>query len=302
VRTRYGLLSASYPARALQSARRRLRRIERGPAERSYDRFFFQLGIGGSGTQWCSTVLTTGRSYCFHNSSLALNTAEKREMTHFRLLADPRLLDPAWRREVVQSGRLSEMLEVMADRREPRVGTADEFAGFFADALYELHPRWRFLFVVRDGVKSVARWLRATPWPHYQAIDHLWVPGWDELPLFERACHRWRDRNRQLADRLAGLPEANARTTTLEALTTDLSELRSAWEWLEIPDWDRYERRNAELQGTAISKHQESRTIKHSREIWSNWTPEERQTFVRICAEDMERYGFPIPGPVRAAG
>jgi hypothetical protein len=41
--------------------------------------------------------------------------------------------------------------------------------------------------------------------------------------------------------------------------------------------------------------------LKDAKEIWSGWTREERETFIRICGEDMELYGFPIPGAVRAA-
>jgi hypothetical protein len=143
--------------------------------------------------------------------------------------------------------------------------------------------------------------VRTWPWPSYQAVDHVWVPGWDALSPFEHACHRWRDRNRQIRDRLAVLPESNARILTLESLTGDLDVLRSAWDWLGIPDWHRHASRNAELQRTPVSKHPESRVLKDAKEIWSGWTREERETFIRICGEDMELYGFPIPGAVRAA-
>jgi hypothetical protein len=283
-----------------RSIRLRARRIRRGPASRSYDRFFFVLGIGGSGTQWCAHTFTTEQSYCLHDPSFALNTGGKRERTHYRLLADPNQLDPAWRRRVVMDGAFQPMFERMADRPEPRVGGSDEFVGWFADALHELHPSWRFAFVVRDGIKSTARWVRTWPWPTYQEFDHVWVPGWEGLSPFERACYRWRDRNRRIRERLEAIPQSNFRVVTLERLTSDLDELRSLWEWLGLPAWEDYAERNASLQGTAISKHPESRVLKDAAVIWSAWTPEEREAFTRICGEDMERYGFPIPGAVRA--
>jgi hypothetical protein len=275
-----------------------IKRIRRGPPLRSYDRFFFVLGIGGSGTQWCARTLTTADSYCFHDASLALNTGGKRDLTHFGLLADPNQLDADWRRHVVGNGLFEPMFERMAERREPRVGTSDEFAGWFADALHELHPSWRFALVVRDGIKSTARGVRTWPWRAYQAVDHLWVPGWDGLSPFERSCYRWRDRNRRIRERLDAIPRSRARVTTLERLTSDLDELRSLWEWLALPGWERYAVRNAELQSTPISKHPESRTLKDSRAIWSQWTPEQRETFKRVCGQDMELYGFSIPDEV----
>jgi hypothetical protein len=291
---------APAPKSIARRVQARARTIRRGPLSRSYDRFFFVVGIGGSGTQWCAHTFTTGESYCFHDASLALNTGGKRELTHFRMLADPSQLDAGWRRQIVADGAFRPMFERMADRREPRVGTSDEFVGFFADALHQLHPSWRFVLVVRDGVKSTARGLRTWPWPAYQSVDHVWVPDWEELSPFERACHRWRDRNRRIRERLEAIPASNARVTTLERLTSDLDELRSLWQWLGLSGWERYAERNAELQRTPISKHPESRTLKDAGAIWSGWTPEQRSTFIRICGEDMELYGFPIPSAVQS--
>lgn len=262
----------------------------------AYDRFFFVLGIGGSGTQWCAAAFTTERAHCFHEHSMRLNSGHKRDFSHFALLEDERQLDLAWRRSVVRRGAFSPMLRSMALRPEPRVGSADTFVGYFCDALHAERPSWPFLLVVRDGIKSVARFMRTLPWRGYQHFDRLWVPNWNELSDFERSCHRWRDRNRIVARRLEAVPESHRRIVTLETLTSDFAVLRETWEWLDLGDWDRYAERNRELQQTRVSRHRESPELKDAASLWAAWTPEQRETFERICGEDMLAYGFELPG------
>lgn len=259
------------------------------------DHFFFVLGIGGSGTQWCAATFTTDTSYCFHEASNVLNTGHKRAFTHYAWLADPNQMDPTWRQNLVSQGSLQAMFDRMAARPEPIVGNSDQFVGWFCDALHAFRPSWKFLLVVRDGIKSVARFMRTLPWRPYQHFDRVWLPGWDAMSDFERSCYRWQRRNRLIYERLQGVPETHRRVETLESLTSDLTRLREVWDWLGLDDWSKYEARNSKFQNTRISRHKDSPGLKDAAVIWDQWTREQREMFMEICGDDMAFYGFSLP-------
>ena len=287
---------ASIVKRKAQRSRVLLKRgIERRMGKYSYRNFFFVLGIGGSGTQWCAAAFTTEKSHCWHEASQILNAGPKRDKAHFNWLANPQQLDPDWRRRFVRRGRLQPMFDAMAQSDKPLVGNADMFAGWFCDAMHDLNPTWKFILVVRDGIKSVSRWMRMLPWRYYHHFQRAYLPRWDDLSDFERCCMVWSDRNRRIHERLMRIPEGHRRVETLEALTSDLSRLHEVWDWIGLEDWETYEKRNIEYQGTRITRHKENSELKDSKEIWNAWSSEQKDKFLEICGQDMESFGFKIP-------
>ncbi len=223
-----------------------------------------------------------------------LNTGHKGAFTHYGLLANPKQMRLSWRNKLIRRGIFQLMIAEMESRPELIVGNSDQFAGWFCDSMHQHNSTWKFLFVVRDGIKSVDRFFRTLPWRDYQHFDRIWNLEWDTLSDFERSCYRWSIRNKIIYHRLMMLPKTRRCVVTLEGLTNDLELLYDIWQWLGIPSWADYENRNREYQGTRISKHRNG-GLKDAAKIWESWNKEQKRIFENICGEVMVKFGFAFP-------
>ena len=261
--------------------------------------FFAVVAPARAGTTWFSELLTTDRSFCYHELTALLQPYPSNLALHdwFKQQVVDHGFELAQRRWLLQCyPTYFTRLWERANYGQYIVGNSDGTMMRVAAGLWLLWPAMKFIFSIRNGINVVAsRYAGASAIP--PGVLAQAKERWATNDLFQILCHRWSKSveasittRRWLADR-----QAHCFETTLEKVTTDLEELRRLWDWLGIGAWDEYAERNAGLQATPANPRTNTRGVVQPEQIWERWTPEQRDLFRSTCGEAMTQFGYEIP-------
>jgi hypothetical protein len=237
---------------------------------------FFLTGVGRSGTQFLSRLLTQSpRSAVFHEPILQDFDA----LLHARRC-------PAASLRYISGFRKKRMYALVRDRDIDVYGEANSNLRFHAAALKESFPGAPILHLARDG-RDVVRSIMGMP--HYtdSPIRHFHLrptPGepaaeeWERWSRFERVCWLWADGNLTLWGRTDGLVRLEDVLDSYERFRSELLdrvELDFNEDW-----WKRQRERPSNASPSYAFPH------------WRDWTDEQSGEFERICGEEMRRLGY----------
>lgn len=164
--------------------------------------------------------------------------------------------------------------------------------------IVHVFPKARFIWLIRNGIDVVAstmqkQWYTGHSENHDRYVDcpplqQAWIDGriaadrcgqmsgpqWQALGRFEKCCWYWDYVNRLIGDDLAKHARGWFILVRLEELDRRLPEIM---QWMNV--------RAAVLPATP-------RSNKAKRQPYglSNWSPSEREVFMRRCSELMDRY------------
>ncbi len=253
-----------------------------------------------SGTKWFSRLLTTDRSFCYHELTAMLQPYEAHPALNAWIkeqVADhsPELAQRRW---VLQ--RYPEYFARHWERAtfgQHIVGNSDAATIDLVPGLWSLWPDMKFIFSIRNGIRVVqSRTLDTSDFtPGVLAKNSA---RWGTDDIFQILCHRWVKAAEAIIaakDWVAQRAPAAVFQTRLEKITTDLEEIEKLWNWIGIGDWERYAERNASLQLTPVNARTSSERFVQPEEIWERWTPDQRQHFRAICGEMTSRAGYELP-------
>lgn len=234
-------------------------------------------------------VLSTGRS---GTKSFAdyLDRSPKLHAVHE---ADPLLID-----EVVEVLRRERSVEALAEQlRTSRAPSLDglEYAesnhilSYAIPSLQLAFPSIRYLWLIRDGRDVVAS-LDVRGVLHDQPPEDVaggwlmerfrldWFDDapqlqWDTLPAFDKACWYWEWTNAVIESALAPLGDDRWLRLRLEFVDTERHQLAARF---GLPTL-------AEHRPPIINQS------RHKLTRWQSWSPEQIETFTRICGARMDR-------------
>lgn len=158
-------------------------------------------------------------------------------------------------------------------------------ASYWLDAIHEKFPQARFIVLVRNG-RDVVRSAISREWHNYNEHEHLPPQGdpllerWGNLSALEKNTWFWVEKNRQILDRLKGLPEEIYKTYRIEDCHKDdvLDEIE---EFAGIPTVGRYFVKTKTCNSS--QKHFPPPEL---------WTLEVRKEFDDMAGKMMEFFGY----------
>jgi hypothetical protein len=253
-----------------------------------------------SGTKWYARLFNDGDVHCYHELTTLLQTwppraahaaaFRKETSSHELELRERRFfLDayPQYFRRLLEHG----------DRGIRAAGNSDNSLVDHGPGLWLIWPETRFLFSVRNGINQVN-----SAFVNEQRLPDIVHAGRPESlrrrTSFEAACARWASSIERLLERRAWLEEHGAAclSTTLERVTGDVAELERVWRWL-VGDWERHEARALSLMRRPANEWVNVNGAIHTPEdVWEHWSPDQRETFVELCAAAQANAGYALPG------
>jgi hypothetical protein len=246
---------------------------------------------------WYSRMLTTEGSYCFHELSTQLSPYPANVMAEYWLETQMEGMDlEAKRRRMVLQTFPRYFHRFFGRMRygQSIVGNSDSTIKL-AIAMYLLWPSTKFIFSVRNGINTVQSLFslaKDIPRPVVSQLeDALQTPE-----FFTIACHQWRDMMEGMESAMGWLQgKAEILQVKFEDVTGSLEELKIVWDWLDIPNWEGNESRNARLIRTPVNARTNARGVKPPEDIWCLWSAAQRNDFRTICGEAMRRNGYSVP-------
>jgi len=157
--------------------------------------------------------------------------------------------------------------------------------------LREVFPEAQYIWLIRDGRDSVASmyyrgwydevyprqgimWRRARL--HGDRTGNFSAEQWRGLTRFEKCCWCWSKYNRLIEERLAELDATMQTKVRLDRLTSAMPRLQAF----------------LGLSGSGKVVVEQLNTARQPVSYWTRWTPAQRESFERLCGEDMDRW-FP---------
>jgi hypothetical protein len=247
---------------------------------------------------WYSRVLTTEASYCFHELSTHLNPYPSNIMAEVSLAEKMEDWDPeAKRRRILLQGypRYFSRLFERINYRQHIVGNSDSTFQLVIGS-WSLWPSTKYIFSVRNGINTVQSAYSAErnmPKPILSRLEKRF----NTPDFFTIVCNQWRNMIEKLEDSMVWLEKkADILTVRFEEVTGSLEGLQTVWDWLGIPNWEKYESRNIKMIQTPINARTNKKGVVQPEEIWGQWTSGQKAVFRTVCGEVMNRHGYPIPG------
>jgi hypothetical protein len=256
-----------------------------------------------SGTMWFSRLLTTERSYCFHELAPGLVLRDP----HVELLVRPRIseseptsgpeFERAQRRGLLEAcpGYFREQF-ARARIGPSIVGNSDSYvATRFASGLGMLWPSMRFLFSFRNGICAVhSRFVRQAHYTRRRlAVD---AADFGTADFFEQCCYWWVWAVRQLEMHASWLASHDCAVyeTRLEEVTSDAAELERVWSHL-VDDWPAFADHATAFMSERVNARVNTGGVVTAAERWSAWSPADRESFRSIAGDTQVRLGYELP-------
>lgn len=243
--------------------------------------FIFVTGTGRSGTTALRTALSShpGVLGNFRENHVAgeLLTVAVRNRTMPSRRDAMQMDDDAWDR-VFRSCILDLLLPDPPPEPPARVlAFIGRLTGDTPERLLGVFPGCRVVSIIRDAV---------------QTIESRQAHGTLGRMPFDLQCRLWAE-----AADLARWAEADPLAVLVrhERLRTDpAGEMTRVLAALELPD--------DPAPAAHLLETTHHPTDPRQRPSWRNWTDDDRAVFVRVCAEGMDRFGYPIPWLCADAG
>lgn len=268
-------------------------------SERASASLFTVVAAPRSGTQWFSRLLTTDRSFCYHELTTLIRPHPTNVILDqwFTKQCGPGESDARHRRWLLQCypdyfARLWER----ATCGQQVVGNSDSQLITHTRGLWLLWPAMKFVFSTRNGI-SVVQSRQLDTIDFNAAFLARQRQRWGTGDIIAILCHQWVDVARRTAVDRQWLQERGAHCfeTTLERMTTDLQEIKRLWDFVEIGQWDACAERNTALQTTLVNARTGRRGLVRPEEIWNQWTEDRRRLFTEICSQTMNELGYALP-------
>ena len=245
-------------------------------------KMFFVLGSGRSGTQLLSTLFERAGVAAFHEPNFHEDVLT---MDTFR--RDAEKCRDYWRRFRAR--------EVARRWKETGAEYYCEVNGtirYHAPAIRALFPHSPLFLFARDGrgvVRSIMGWKHFYG-PHSKGAYALSpLPGdpflerWEHMSRFEKICWGWRESNEFV---MAHIPPRQ--WLRLEDIVRDYDLFRERCLdviGLDIPEVTWRE---------AVSQKSRNASKQYAFPAWEEWTQKQKEAFVEICGEIMEKLGYRI--------
>ncbi len=250
-----------------------------------------------SGTMWFSRVLTTEKSYCYHELSTHIHPFPS-NVAFGQWIGESSKdwpFEDFQRRAILQTypkyfARHFERLEY----GQSIVGNSESTPGIVV-GLWMLWPSMRFLFSVRNGINTVrSRLAVGSNLP--AVVSTRLEEKFKTRDIFRIACNQWRSDIEGMEESCKRLEhKTDVLKVKFEDVTSNLGELWKVWEWIGIPGWADYENRNQTMMQTPVNARTNKNKLVKPEEIWNEWTTDQRNVFTEICGEAMKRMGYRIP-------
>lgn len=240
---------------------------------------FFILAIGRSGTAFLADLL---------------NQANGSAVYHEPVDADRRAYPQAFHNskkalEYVRSFRKKEMYLRAGDRMDiTTYGEVNSWLRRHAQAIKESFPNATLIHLIRDGrhvVRSMMARKTMTPQDKttskiYPSPADPWHVQWQNMDRFARLCWYWQVENAYLRTNIGETVHLEKILNNYDYFHDNVLEPCQ----IELPKgiWER-----------AVN-NPKNVTAQHSMASWNDWDPSQRETFLRICGQEMRNNGFEI--------
>lgn len=239
-------------------------------------KLFFVLGMGRSGTTFLAHLLNKSDGATVVNEPLRDDFRAHQQA--FR--------DPSSAFDYIRKIRLKDIHDRIKETQCEVYGEVNSTLRRHAEALQEVLPNAVLVHLVRDG-RDVVRSMLAHGTmsffdPNTRKIQEVGKERpsveWSKMDRFERLCWYWTVENRFLR-------QAISHRVKFEHLINDYAYFRENLLdplGLELP---------RESWASEINQPK-NKTKNHVLPHWSEWGRDRRESFVRICGDEMERSGY----------
>ncbi len=239
---------------------------------------FFILSIGRSGTMFLAHLLNRANGVSVYHEPVDADRRAYPEAFHSFEQAS----------RYIRTFRRKEIFLRAGGADTTAYGEVNSWLRRHAQALEECFPSATLIHVVRDGrnvIRSMAA--RRTMTPEDKITSKIapqpgdpWHSQWQHMDRFARLCWYWQIENAYLRTNIG-------KTVHFEKMISDYDYFfKNILEpcQIELPK---------ELWEQAVTNPKNA-TRQHTIVPWTDWEPYQRETFVRICGQEMKNNGFEV--------
>ncbi|MFG0330153.1 MAG: hypothetical protein ACF8PN_09675 [Phycisphaerales bacterium] len=245
---------------------------------------FFLLGSGRCGTQLISSMLNKAPN------TLALHEPHRHEDVGTRPMARR---NPEFALRYVHDYRRYEIYKKVREHDVANYGEVSSPLRCLGEALRTEFPHARFFILVRDprtAIRSAMnRQMRKKGedtgvWNHEPVRplpDDPYAEQWDRMTPYEKFCWWWMDSYRMLLDHLPGAP------------IVQFEKIVSSWDYVRDEIVEPIGLEIGENEWLAsVTRKSDNAAPTYVVESFDDWPDDQREAFIRICGETMERVGY----------
>lgn len=196
--------------------------------------------------------------------------------------------NPAIALEYIKDFRAKEMWERSTSKGKNIYGEINPFLRIHSPAIKEVFPNAKLFHVIRDGrdvVRSImSREILSKKDPLLKKIvppiDDPYRSQWGKMSRFERVCWQWQFDN-------AITRKAVSHLVKFELFRKDYNYFKE-----NISDYIGFEL--SQKRWEELLKQPKNITPKYAIAHWTEWTNDQKESFERICGDEMSQYGYEL--------